>query len=193
MKKFFLLFVLSLLSFNAFASDALNYILIRNPYHFSTYYEMFDKNDSYEGRLVEEFFHVRTTFDLYDKVGDYEGQGICRALSLGVIFPWAREIDVYDQHGHRVGIIIGKTLTTAKAKFEFYNQHSHHVGTAYCDLDGSDFLLMSPSEHVIGFLKRNHHRKGGEEWHAVLHNHEGIDKRVFKIFTAFIAKNHEHF
>lgn len=78
----------------AFAGEALSYTITEKAYRFSTEFEMQSK-DRYLGTLVKKnFFQLRTSYELYDPIGNYEAQGICRILSLGAVYVWAKEIDV---------------------------------------------------------------------------------------------------
>lgn len=183
-----------LFSIQAFANFPLSYIVVKNPYRFSVYFEFAGKEQS-EGRVIKNCFHIRTTYDLYDAFGDYEAQGICRALSLGAIYTWAKKIDVYDSLGNKIGLIAGDVISTAKAQFSIYDASDSLIGTAYLDYDSSSFTLFDPFEgtKTIGILKRNFVENATDEWKVVLYDSENFDCRLFKIFSAFVVDNEDYF
>lgn len=162
-----------------------SYMVLKNPYRFSTYFEMMGEH-GYEGRVVSNFFHARTTYDLYNAAGVYEGQGICRALSLGVLCSWARDIDIYDATGVCIGLIQGQVLTTAAAKFNFYDAYGQLVCSAYQNYNQSSFNMLdaSPMERMMGVVKRN---AIADEWDVTLYQSDIVDHRCLKIFSAFVS------
>lgn len=176
---FFLLFG------TCFASNKYCYSVIKNPYRFSSYFEMMGEK-RYEGRVVSNFFHVRTTYDLYDTNGHYEGQGICRMLSLGALFSWARDIDLYDKSGFCIGMIQGSVWTASKAKFNLYDAQGVLIASAYQNNNASSFNLLdaSPLKRLVGVVKRN---ATADEWEVTLYQNDMVDHRILKIFSAFIS------
>lgn len=182
--KLLLFLLLTSVAFGATQSP-FSYSVIKNPYRFSTYFELMGK-EGYEGRVVSNFFHVRTTYDLYNAEGMYEGQGICRALSLGVLFSWARDLDLYDARGIYIGMIQGKVMTTTSAKFNLYDAAGQLIGSAYQNRNQSSFNLLDPSpmERMLGVIKRN---ATADEWEVTLYDSTAIDHRQLKILSAFIA------
>lgn len=188
MKSCFLFsFLLLVLSFQVEAKS-IQYTVLKNEYRFSTYFELIGKK-SYEGRVIKESLRVRTTYDLYDAKGDYEGQGICRALSLGSLYNWAREIDVYGKDGNKIGFIEGKVFTTAQAKFHFFDQTSRLVAIAFLDFESAGCTICDPevNEKVLGLLTRKISVKSEDEWEAIIYDSHAVDPKLIKIFSAFIA------
>lgn len=195
MKKTFFLIITLLFAFNyAQANDKLHYTILKNPFAFSTFFEMLGQ-DHFEGRVVKNHIHVRSTYDLYDKHGEFECQAICRALSLGAIFSWAKEIDIYDKHDHKIGFIDGKTATTAHAKFHLHNKEGHLVAIAYLDYDNSGFTIVSPEhgEKTIGHFKRHFTHKESHNWEVVFYDIKHMDQRIVKIFSAFVVDHQDSF
>lgn len=178
----------------ASAEGAINYTITEKDYRFSTYFEMQSK-DSYVGTLIKKKFEVRTSYQLYDPIGNYEGVGTCRALSLGAVFAWAKEIDVYDADDNKIGMIDGQAFTAANAKYSLYDAADNLIGIAYLDFGSSSFVIVDPSntKQVLGQLKRNFVQNTVDYWDVVLYNTAAIDPRILKVFSAFAIDYQEYF
>jgi len=187
MKRFFNFCFCSIICFlSAQAwSCPLSYSITKNVYLFSTYFEM-EGNDWYEGRVIKNHINIRTVYDLYDRCGGHEGQGICQILSLGTLFSWAKDIDIYDAEGARIGFIDGQLLTTTAAKYGFYNQSNELVANAYLDWNCSAFTIMTPSERTIARLKRTFILNDIDSWEVVAYEPELLDLRILKVFSSFV-------
>lgn len=183
-----LVFVLSFFLFKLQAAH-FAYTITEHPYNFSTYYEMHGM-ERYEGRIIRKSLSVRTCYDLYDASGKHEGVGICRALSLGAFCGWAREIDIYDVNGKKVGFVDGKFWTTASAKYNIYNEQEQLTAIAYLDYSGAGFNVVdsSKSERPLAYLKRNL-----VDWNVTLYAKDQLDLRILKIFSAFAVHYQDAF
>lgn len=190
----FLLSFLFIYSAHAAEALALNYSIIKNPYRLTTYFEMHGKAGS-EGKAIKKSLTVRTTYDLYDAKGEYVGQGICRALSLGVLYTWAKVIDIYDAKDKKIGLIDGQTLTTAKGKYNIYTKEHELVASAYLDYASSSFSLLDPNNtaKTLGLIKRNFNSKGSDSWDVSFYDSSAFDVRILKIFSAFVIDHQEYF
>jgi hypothetical protein len=183
MKKTCLLLLL-LVSASLFGSDRLQYSVIKNSYVFSTYFEMIGPED-YEGRVTKNSVSVRNFYKYYNAEGGYRGQGITRLASLGPLYKWGADIDIYDEHGKKAGVIYGKLWSTAKAKFEMYNERHDLVAIAYYGYNREGFSLMKSGkiESLIGYMKA----APNTNIEVVIYDREGIDERIIKIFSAFVS------
>lgn len=190
--RFLLLLLFALPAFARPTPVPYSYTITESPYYFSTYFEMRGKN-RYEGRVIKEHLNFRTTYDLYDPDGRYEGQGVCQILSLGAIYPWAKDIDIYDERGARIGFIDGQFLTLTTAKYNLYHEYDGLVATAYLDRSSSGFTVMDAQERTIAFLKRNFVQGDIDSWQVVQYDPGGLDQRILKIFSAFAIDFQEYF
>jgi len=179
----------------AFAGEVLSYTITEKAYRFSTEFEMQSK-ERYLGTLVKKhFLQLRTSYDLYDPIGNFEAQGVCRILSLGAVYVWAKEIDVYDHEGYKLGMIDGQAWTAANAKFSIYDKKDNLIGIAYLDYGSSSFVIVDPanSKQVIAQLKRNFVQNTVDYWDVVLYDAASFDARILKIFSAFAIDFQEYF
>ena len=144
-------------------------------------------NNCYLGTLLKKKFSLHSQYDLYDSQGHYEGQGVCRLLSLGVIYPWAKELDIYDCKGNKIAMIDGQALTSAKARYSFYDHASCLKGIAYLDYGSSSFRIVHPSNDklVLALLQRIFIEHTIDNWDVTIYRSETIDPRILKIFSAF--------
>lgn len=184
--------LIPLLGHNHAAALSHSYTITENPYLLSTYFEM-QGNDRYIGRVVKETLSIRTVYDLYDPQGNREAQGICHLLSLGTVYPWAKQITVYDAVGKQVGFIEGKLLTTTTARFDFYNDQNRLVGHGYLDRNASAFTIMTESERTIARLKRNFIQDDVDSWKVDQYDDQELDPRILKVFSAFAIDSQEFF
>lgn len=187
LKKLPLLFLCLVAAALQGAQD-LRYTVIESPYLLSTYYEMMGDH-GFEGRVVKQSLRLQTTYELYDGLGDYLGKGVCRILSAGAFYAWAKEIDLYDHHKKPIGKIEGKTLTTARAKFFLYGPGNAVEAIAYQDRQGGIIAIVTPDEleRPLGFLRRQRTYKEPSDWEVVLYDTHSLDFRLLKIFSAFIV------
>lgn len=185
--------ILSLCLFLCLAeAKPLSYSISESQYLWSTYFEMQNK-ESYVGRVVKNHYNVRTVYDLYDSKNTFEAQGICQVLSLGSLYPWAKDIDVYDHQGRKIGFIDGQLLTTAAAKYGFYNACDVLVANAFLDAQSSGFTIMTPDERTIARLKRNYIQDDLDFWNVDIYDGDAIDVRLLKVFSGFAIDFQEFF
>ena len=175
-----------------------SFTISSDPYAFSTYFQI-NSNDSYIGTIKKSSFRIRTNYDLSDENG-WQATGIVRVLSLGSFYTWAREIDVYDTRGVKVGMIDGQVGTTEGAKFSFYEygeeENYTHVGTAYLDGDCDSFTIFPPSSEGISPIVRMGRvtvSGGVDFWEVNVHRSEKIDDRMVRIFAAFVLDHQSDF
>ncbi len=188
-------FLSNLFSFVALIgfAEPITYTIVEHPYRFSTYFEMQGKN-GFEGRAIKNTLAVRTAYDLYDAAGAYQAQGVIQALSLGSLFAWGKDIDIYDPMGKQIGFIDGQALTTASAKYTFYNNKNIAVATAYLDYSCSGFVVMAhPGERTIAHLRRIFVDNVVDHWDVTLYEPQAIDMRMLKVFSAFAIDFQEYF
>lgn len=163
-------------------------------YTFSTVFDFMGRHD-YLGTAVKSVFHLRTHYDLYGVHGEYEGTGICRVLTLGAIYNWGREIDIWGPDGDYVGMIDGQFATEAKAKYSIYNGIGTRVGIAYLEKGSSAFTIVNPHNefHRIAYLRRNFIPNETDYWSAVVYDEDAIDLRIIKVFAAFALDSQNSF
>lgn len=147
------------------------------------------------GSVSKSTLRVRTNYDLYDSKGNYEGVAICRILTLGSIYSWAREMDIYDQNKMYVGLIDGQAATAAGAKFSIYNAEGTCVGIAYLDLNKSSYTIVDPKNdrHHLASFKRNFIKDTVDHWDVAVYDKDCIDIRIIKIFAAFAVDTQNDF
>lgn len=173
-------------------TEPFSYAISESQYLWSTYFEM-QGIDRYIGRVVKNHYNVRTVYDLYDFKNAFEAQGVCQFLSLGALYPWAKDIDVYDERGVKIGFIDGQLLTTAAAKYGFYNNMDELVANAYLDAQSSGFTIMTPDERTIARYKRNFVQDDLDFWNIDIYDSDEVDLRLLKIFSGFAIDFQEFF
>ena len=159
--------------------------VIPKKYMFSTEFEIHSK-DVPVGRTKKSSFRFRTHYDLADRHG-WQATGITRMLSLGSLFPWAREIDIYDTQMNQIGMICGKMITTAQAKYAIYNKENTLVGTAFLDYEGQGFVIQHPEmcSRIVAQFVRDFEINVKDSWNVTVYEPEQIDFRILRIFAAF--------
>lgn len=152
--------------------------------------------DRYLGSLIKNhFLKLRTSYDLYDSIGNYEAQGVCRIFSIGAVYVWAKEIDIYDQEGKKLGMIDGQAWTAANARFGIYDRKDNLIGIACLDCKNSSFTILDPANNrqVVAQLKRNFAHNAADYWDVILYDTSSFDARILKIFSAFAIDFQEYF
>lgn len=168
------------------------YEITEHPYTFSTYFEL-NGADGYVGRIVKSKFHVRTHYNLYNERSEYVGQGISQMASLGSIYAWGKDFDIYDSSGAWIGMIDGVVLTSSEAKFVFYNHAHVHIATAYMNNDRSGFILVDLEGRTFALLKRNFVDHSIDSWNVTIYNNAVCDPRILRVFVGFAIDYQEHF
>ncbi len=169
-----------------------SYTISESQYLWSTYFEMHG-TEGYSGRVVKNHYNIRTVYDLYDPMNRFEAQGVCQVLSLGALYPWAKDIDVYGAQGEQIGFIDGQLLTTAAAKYGFYNIWGTLVANAYLDAQSSGFTIMTPDERTIARFKRNYIQDDLDYWNVDIYDSNVVDLRILKVFSGFAIDFQEFF
>lgn len=130
----------------------------------------------------------RYYYDLFDSENAFIARGITRVFSLGFLYSWAMDIDVYDSNTY-IGSIQGKMATKARSKFSFYNAAGEEIGIAYLNEKSANFILVSPKEEGIVLAELKGEVFGDmSSWQInILKQPFSIDERLFKIFAAFVS------
>lgn len=189
------LFFVSLLGLctQSFAASE-SFKVYEQDYMFSKVFEM-SSNEGLSGSVCKSFFRVRTNYDLYDRKGEFEAMGICRVLTLGLIYSWATEMDIYGQNGQYIGLVDGQMMTTAEAKFSLYDASLNRIGIVYLDETFVSFTIVDPNNerHVLASLKRNFIADTVDNWDVNIYEKEAVDLRMIKIFAAFAVDTQKAF
>jgi len=195
-----LVIILKTLSWPLIA-DTANFTIHERAYTFSNYFE-FSNDAGPQGLVIKKRFaymHLTSAYDVYDAHGDFIAQGSSRLFSLGALFSWATEIDVYDAKGARIGLVDGQIATLASAKFSLYSYDekgkSKHIGTAYMDHENRSFSIHDPknSKRLVASLKRIFLPNVRDHWECRVHDAQAIDSRIIKVFAAFACDHQEYF
>lgn len=192
---FYLLISTSMIPLNALSKEeTINYRVTRSDYTFSSVFDMTNEKTNF-GSVVKSVFHVATHYDSYDRYGLYQGQGICRILTLGLIYTWATEVDIYDAHGDRIGMIDGQVMSAEPAKFSFYDAEGNRICIAYLDQNCMGFAFVDPdnSAFVLARLNRNFILDTMDNWEATLYHPERLPKLFLKIFAGFACDTQNDF
>jgi len=161
----------------------------KHVYKFSELYQINSlQKETYPGTVKKSAFRIRTNYDLSDEHG-WQATGITRVISLGVLYPWARDIDVYDTRGVQIGMIDGNMATLESAKFNIYEYddegNSTQVGIAYASSNFEHFAIVpSMSDpHPIAEFNRNY---SDNSWKVTVNDPDKIDDRMVRIFAGFV-------
>ncbi|EHL29282.1 hypothetical protein [Legionella drancourtii] len=112
------------------------------------------------------------------------------------MYHWAKEIDIYDTRGVRIGFIDGNLATTESAKFTIYEYDdagkATAIGVAYANPSFDRFVILASSNnlHFIADLDRNVSNK---TWSVSVHYPETIDDRIIRIFAGFVIDHEDKF
>ncbi len=185
-------FCAALLSLSPLAAGQVHFEVTEHPYTFSTYFEFFGAT-GYVGRIIKSKFNVRTHYDLYNGQNQYVGRGICQALSLGSVYSWGKDFDIYDANDTWIGMIDGVALTTMEAKFVLYNQDNQHVATAYMNQDRSGFILHDAGGRTVAHLKRNFIANAIDPWSVAIFDDTVCDPRLIQVFVGLAIDYQEFF
>ena len=174
--------------------EPLNFRVARSDYTFSTVFDMANEKNNF-GSVVKSIFHIATHYDCYDRYGLYEGQGICRMVTLGLIYTWATEIDIYNTHGNSVGMIDGQVTSAEPAKFSFYDADGNRTCIAYLDKNCMSFVLVDPDNpsFVLARLTRNFILDTIDNWDVALYHPDRLPLKFVKIFAAFACDTQNEF
>lgn len=105
-------------SYGVHEDHAYDFVITKDIYKFSEVYQIKSPlKETYPGSVKRSSFRIRTGYDLSNKDG-WQATGITRVISLGTLYPWAKDIDIYDTRGVKIGLIDGNLATTESAKFK---------------------------------------------------------------------------
>ncbi len=203
MRKLIVLWLLVLCSITSHVAVAgvhedhpYDFIVTKDIYKFSEVYQIKSPpRETYPGSIKKSAFRIRTNYDLSNKDG-WQATGITRILSLGSLYHWAKEIDIYDTRGVRIGFIDGNLATTESAKFTIYEYDdagsATTIGVAYANSSFDRFMILESSDnlHPIADLNRNVSNK---TWSVSVHYPETIDDRIIRIFAGFVIDHEDKF
>ena len=160
----------------------------KHKHKFSEMYRIkSEKRETYLGAVKKSAFRLLTNYDLSNADG-WQATGITRILSVGAIYPWATDIDIYDTRGKQIAMIDGELATFESAKFSLYKYSetgkSSKIGTAYANADFSHFFIIDNGSNVqIAELFRDF---SGNQWRVAVYMPEKIDDRLVRIFAGFV-------
>ncbi len=164
-----------------------------NSYHFDIYKQIYplstffsiQADDTYHGLVKSSRLCARTNYELSDKNG-WQATGIKRLLSLGCIYPWATELDIYNTQWQAIGMIDGQVVTTAAARFSIYDEFGTLVGIAYLDQSLNHYNIVYPDREMFPIveLTRQFEDLGQDSWSVIVHDPDQIDERILRIFAA---------
>ena len=207
MHKLFIFCFVALFALSSHVAIANNYGGVRedHPYNFviskDVYFtsKIFQINspqkETYPGSVKKSAFRIRANYDLSNQAG-WQATGITRIVSLGALYPWAQDIDIYDTRGVQIGMIDGELATLESAKFTLYeyDESGNHtkVGVAYADSSFNRFSILASSgnPHAIAELNRNF---SNNTWDVSVHYPEKLDDRIIRIFASFVIDYQDKF
>ena len=135
----------------------------------------------------------RYYYDLYDRDNVLQMRGVTRAFSLGFLFSWGMEIDLYEGEDC-AGKIEGRVLSSSRAKFAFYDALGRAVATAYLNDESSNFLLVSEQSEGNVFAELKGKAYGDASvWEMEFLNDPTVDEKALKIFAGFVSDYQKSF
>lgn len=175
-------------------SSTMAFEVHRKDYTFSTAFELRTNKDFF-GSVNKSCFSIRTNYELYDAKGNYEAVGVCRVLTLGAFYAWAREMDCYDSNGNYIGMIDGQAVTGAGAKYSIFNAEGTRVAIIYLDKGNSSFSAVDPNneKRYLASFTRNFVEDATDHWNVLLNDPDILDPRLCKIFAAFAVDSQNEF
>lgn len=153
------------------------------------------QQDTYPGTVKKSAFRIRDNYDLSNKDG-WQATGITRILSPGILYHWAKDIDIYDTRGVKIGVVGGKFATLEAAKFSIYEYDEEgnykEIAAAYATPDFQRFAILETPDnpHALAEINRNVNEK---TWTVSVHYPEKLDDRIVRIFAAFIMDHEDKF
>lgn len=169
---------------------------VPESYHFSvhqTHYPLasyfnIQSDDTYRGVVKKSVFRVRTNYDLSNGDG-WQATGIKRVVSLGSVYPWATEVDIYDTRGEYLGMIDGQVVSTAAARFSLYDAAGNLTAIAYLDHSLNSYSIVYPDSEAYPIAECHRHLDltWQDWWDVVVYDSTQIDDRVVRIFAAMIC------
>lgn len=179
----------------------IKFTIHEKAYRFSNNFE-FTQEEVPMGLVSKKRFaygHLVNHYEVYDSEGKWEATGKSRILTLGALFSWATEIDVYNGKGKRVGMIDGQVFTMASARFSIYNYDETGkwtlAGIAFMDNEKKSFSIIDPlnDKRILCVLRRVFVPNVQDHWECNVFHREAIDERTIKVFAAFAVDHQEFF
>lgn len=171
----------------------------QTEYHFSIYEKVYplatyftiESDDTYRGSVKKSLLRIRTNYDLSNSDG-WQATGIKRVLSLGSVYSWATEVDIYGTKGDYLGMIDGQVVSTAAARFSIYDLDGQLRGIAYLDHSLNSYSIVYPDSEAFPIAELHRHQEldGSTWWHATVYDGAQVDSRILRIFTAMICDIH---
>ncbi|HVT62434.1 MAG TPA: hypothetical protein VHD33_02965 [Legionellaceae bacterium] len=174
------------------------FLMKKYGYKFSERYEISSSpmgvGKTYSGSIKKSAFRIRNNYDLSNLHG-WQATGITRILSLGTLYSWATDIDIYDTRGVKIAFIDGSFATLESARFDLYEYDeagkSKQIGIAYADANFTRFNIMTPNkQYSIADLQRNINEN---YWTVTVNYPAEIDDRLLRIFAGFIVDYQDKF
>jgi len=169
---------------DSYQPEGYHFDIHQQIYPLATFFSI-QSDDTYRGIVKKSVFRVRTNYDLSDQHG-WQATGIKRVVSLGSLYPWATEVDIYDTTWQFLGMIDGQVVSTAAARFSLYNADGELVGIAYLDPSLDSYSIVYPYSEAfpIAALHRQRESNGEDWWKATIYDAHQIDERLMRIFAA---------
>lgn len=194
-----LFFFMLLNSFNSVAIEEHkehpnHYYLTLSEHHFYTEFNIQDEKKSW-GTVTKSFFHIGAHYDSYDRFGLYEGRGTCQFFSLGTLYTWATEIDLYDDNGDYVGLIHGEVSSAKSGKFRFFNEKGDEFAVGHLDENKTTFSLWDANDSsiLLATLILNRGEESIKNWEIMIYRPDQISHHMVKIFAAFVCDHQDKF
>lgn len=184
---------LFIFSITSLFGEGYHFEIQQHDHKFASYFDI-DSDDTYPGTVKKSVFRLRENYDLSDEHG-WQATGIVRAVSLGTVYPWAKEVDIFDTQYEWIGFIQGQVLTTAAARYNIYNQSEQLVGLVYLNSEMASFSIVDPENpaHRIAQFKRIYVEGIKDPWRVIVYDGDAIDERMLRLFAAIMVDIQEQF
>lgn len=187
--------------YGVFENHPYEFVIKKNVSKFSESYVisqpakgMASYEPTYPGTVKKSAFRIRTNYDLSSQQG-WQATGITRLLSMGVLYSWATDIDIYDTRQVKIGVIDGSIATVESARYDIYSYDEQgkatQVGVALASADFTRFSITTPGNYLpIAELNRD---KQNNAWTVAVTAPEIIDDRIIRIFAGFVINYQDKF
>ncbi len=188
MKKILCLFAVLTASLNATDISDYHFNIFEKRHSSTKFFEIDSKNTN-SAIVKKTKLRLRTNYDLSTRKGT-QAKGIVRMFSLGNIFNWAKQIDIYNTKGKFIGAIEGFKAATEELVYYLFDKNKTITAIAHLDHTCGDFTLSSPNPHssALAILKND------KNFFSVnVYNSQAVDERILKIFAAFVVDYQNEF
>lgn len=163
----------------------------RRDYAFNTYFEVADGNVP-TGTIIRQRWRqpLRSSYELYDAAGDALASATTRLLSMGIVFPWARTLDITDSQTGAGHTLRGVWFTMETAIFELSDEAGVRLADLRMDLKHSGFVATYPNKprSLIGRFYRNQiSDHNHERWDYNTFDNRVVPAYVWPLLAAFFA------